>query len=190
MPTVNMNKGKDGLGTLRKLAPELRIMTYQHALDEFQQIFDVHTPWGAFVLMSTIQQTIAPSRLTRRQGQIFPNLMGASSELCEEILDSAWSKNSCTIVVGQDRVTTNFPLTIIDKLGSQLTLDKALLPTCRELFIGIEMPSPREINDIAQLRQNMKMLVSILNNIAAHTLKDKQFPRSVSPSNATRTAPA
>jgi hypothetical protein len=181
MEITKIGKINDGLGTLRKLAPELRIMVYQLALDEFQQIFQIRRPSGVFVLSTADTPTMAEQYgnircLRRGKPKALPNLMRVSNELRAEVLDSAFSKHTCSIVAGQNHITTNFPLTVIDNPNEQLTFDKALVPRCRELFIGIEMPSPRAIKNISELRLVMKQLTVLLNTvaIAPHT---KKFPQ-------------
>lgn len=143
------------LGTLGKLPKELRCEVYKHAFPHtFWQCY--HTKRDGFTLLDISHS----SRL--------PALFNTSKAIREEVLESAHCDTRPEIIVGTDVVALNLPLLIGMQAGQTLDGNRAKLPASKELFVGIQVPSPPGVCDTVALRVNVGKVVDLINVIAAN----------------------
>ena len=143
-------------GTLGKLPNELRDEVYKHAFPRtFWQCYHTKRPGMTLLGMSH------SSRL--------PGTLNISKAIREEALASAYSDRSLVITIGTEVIAFNFPLRPTLQAGQTLDSTQARLPTSAELFIGIQVPSPRSSLDAA-VRDNVGRIVALLNGIALNQI--------------------
>lgn len=140
------------LGDLGSLPKELRFEVYKHAVPRtFWQCY--HTKLPGITLLGMTHS----SRL--------PEIFNVSKAIREEAFDSAYCDRRLEVIVGTEVIASNFPL--LPALQASQTLDntQARLPKSTELFIGIQVPSPRSFIN-TMVRDNVKRVVALLNSIA------------------------
>jgi hypothetical protein len=140
------------LGDLEKLPKELRFEVYKHALPRtFWQCY--HTKLSGITLLGMTHSSRPPTILT------------LSKAIREEALNSAYCGRRLEIIIGTEVIAFNFPLLSGLQAGQTLNITQARLPKSAELFIGIQIPSPRSSIDEV-VRDNVKGLVALLNSVA------------------------
>jgi len=139
-------------GDLGKLPKELRCEVYKYAFPRtFWQCYHTKRP-GVTLLGMTHS-----SRL--------PGILSASKAIRDEVLESAYYDRSLSVIIGTEVIAFNFPLLPTLQAGQTLDSTQARFPKSAELFIGIQIPSPRSPVD-AVLRDNIARIVALLNSIA------------------------
>ena len=142
------------LGILARFPKELRWKMYEHAFPRtFWQCY--HTKLPGLTLLDITHS----SRL--------PAILSASKVIREEVLDSAHSNRRLEIIVGTEVVAFNFPLVPGMRADQVLDDTQARRHASAELFIGVQVPSPRSAEDMAAVRVNVRRVVDLLNGIAA-----------------------
>jgi len=158
VPDTQAGGATNPRGVMASLPPELRAMVNQHLCDGFWQCYQHEDEQLKLVGKS--------------HSSPLPGLLCTSATLREDFLysaSSAYISKPATITIGTEIIALNFPL--IAGLGPWDTLDdnKARIPQTRELFIGIQMPSPRKLDHIVEVRMNVKRIVTLLDSIAARS---------------------
>lgn len=144
------------LGALGKLPNELRDEVYKHAFPRtFWQCYHTKRPGMTLLGMSH------SSRL--------PGTLNISKAIRKEALASAYSDRSLVITIGTEVIAFNFPLHPNLQAGQTLDSTQARLPKSAEMFIGIQVPSPRSSLDAA-VRGNVGRIVALLNSIALNQI--------------------
>jgi hypothetical protein len=140
------------LGDLGSLPKELRFEVYKHAVPRtFWQCY--HTKLPGITLLDMTRSSRPPT------------ILNISKVIREEVLDSAYCDRRLEVIVGTEVIAFNFPL--LPALQASQTLDntQTRLPKSAELFIGIQVPSPRSFIN-TMVRDNVKRVVALLNSIA------------------------
>ena len=154
-PRSKPNQDACDIGMLEKLPLELRFLIYGFALPyNFQQHYDI-LDTGAL-------------QLNWRSSAI-PGFLITSKQMNEEATRCLMSDKVCAIVVDGQSLRTNFPLQdfAFGSEPSRIVQDQhAQVPLCRELFIGIQTPSPRHACHFAEVRLSVKRLVTLLTVIS------------------------
>ena len=140
-------------GELGKLPRELRDEVYKHAFPRtFWQCYHTKLP-GITLLDVTHSSSL-------------PGILNVSKTIREEALQSAFRDRSLVVTIGTDVIAFNFPLHPTLQAGQTLDSTQARLPKSAELFIGIQIPSPRTPVDTSAVRDNVKKVVALLNSVA------------------------
>lgn len=142
-----------GFGELGKLPKELRCEVYKYAFP--------HTFWQCY---HTKRSGIALLGMTHSSR--LPAILNASKVIREEALESAYSDRNLSIIIGTEVIAFNFPLLPSLQAGQSLDGTRARLLKSTELFVGVQIPSPRSPVDAAMVRDNIGRIVALLNNIA------------------------
>lgn len=142
----------DFLGDLGSLPKELRFEVYKHAVPRtFWQCY--HTKLPGITLLGMTRSSRPPT------------ILNISKVIREEVLDSAYCDRRLEVIIGMEVIAFNFPLLPTLQAGQTLDNTQARLPKSGELFIGIQVPSPRSSIDEV-VRDNVKRVVVLLNSIA------------------------
>jgi hypothetical protein len=140
------------LGDLGSLPKELRFEVYKHAVPRtFWQCY--HTKLPGITLLGMTRSSRPPT------------ILNISKVIREEVLDSAYCDRRLEVIIGMEVIAFNFPLLPTLQAGQTLDNTQARLPKSGELFIGIQVPSPRSSIDEV-VRDNVKRVVVLLNSIA------------------------
>jgi hypothetical protein len=141
------------VGDLAKIPKELRYKVYKHTFPRtFWQCY--HTKLPGITLLGMTHS----SRL--------PGIMSASEAVREEVIESAFCNKSLVVTVGSEVIAFNFPLIPSLQAGQTLDITQATIPVSAELFIGIQVPSPRSAVEMDAVRVNVGRVVDLLNAIA------------------------
>lgn len=141
------------LGDLGKLPKELRSEVYKHAVPRtFGQCY--HTKLPSITLLGMTHS----SRLRE--------ILNVSKAVREEVLDSAYCGRRLEVIIGTEVIAFNFPLLATLRAGQILDNTQATLPKSAELFLGVQVPSPRSSVDTSAVGVNIGRIVALLNTIA------------------------
>lgn len=158
-PESSLGQPKSPRGIMASLPAELRAMINGHLCDGFWQCY---------------QHEMEELKLVgKSHSSPLPPLLRTSSTLRDDFLysaSSAYISTPATIVIGTKIIAFNFPLTFGLVPPDALDDSRVRLPQTRELFIGIQVPSPRQFDHMVQVRLNVKRIVTLLNNIASRSI--------------------
>ena len=151
--------GYDGLGTLARLPSKVRVRIYELAFprlfkQRFWQCYYTKKP-GLTLLGATHSSPV-------------PDICRLSTALRNDVLDSVYRGQASRIIIDGQIVAFNFPLNPALQRGGSVDAAHAKIHASKELFIGIQVPDPRDVRDVAAVRSNVERVVELLNSIAAN----------------------
>jgi len=88
-----------------------------------------------------------------------------SKVIRREVLNSVYREHAVKIIIGTQVVAANFLLNAGLQPGESLDATHAGVPLSKELFIGIQVESPREESYATTVRGNVERLVELLNSM-------------------------
>jgi hypothetical protein len=144
------------LGTLVKLPLELRCKAYKHT---FHRLFEGHF-WQCY---HTKRDGL--SLLSISHSNPLPVVFALSNIIRNEVLDSVYRANATKIVIGGETMAFNFPLNAGLQPCEMVDAAHAKVPLSKELFIGIQVPSPRNAVDADAVRSNVEKVVKLLSSM-------------------------
>jgi hypothetical protein len=159
--------GYDGLGTLARLPSKVRIRIYELAFPRlFEQRF-----WQCYYTKKP-----GLTLLGAKHSSPVPDICRLSTALCNDVLDPVYRGQASKIVIGGQVVAFNFPLNPALERGGSVDAAHAKIHASKELFIGIQVPDPRDVEDAAAVRSNVERVVELLNGIATnHPLPPSEY---------------
>lgn len=156
--TSDPKHSKNPRGIMASLPAELRAMVNAQLCDRFWQCYQ--HDHGQLKLLGTSHSSPVPA-LLRTSSTVRHDFLYSAA--------SAYTSKSATIVIGTNIIAFNFPLTTGLAPCGGLDDNIARLPQARELFIGIQIPSPRRFEHMVQVRINVRRIVALLNSIATRS---------------------
>jgi hypothetical protein len=149
--------GYDGLGTLATLPLEVRCKVYERA---FHRLSDRHF-WQCY---HTKRDGF--SLLGISHSNPLPVIFSLSNAIRNEVLDSVYREQVAKIIIDGETVAFNFPLNAGLRPGESVDARLARVPLSKELFIGIQLPSPRNDADAAAVRSNVERVAILLSSMS------------------------
>jgi hypothetical protein len=146
----------DPLGTLAKLPLELRWKIYKRA---FHRLFEGHF-WQCYHTKRDGLSLLGISHTNP-----LPVVCALSVVLRNEVLDSVYREMATKIIIGGEVVAFNFPLNAGLRPCEPVDAGRAEVPLSKELFIGIQGPSPRNAVDADAVRSNVEEVVELLSSM-------------------------
>jgi hypothetical protein len=140
--------GYDGLGTLATLPLEVRCKVYERA---FHRLSDGHF-WQCY---HTKRDGF--SLLGISHSNPLPVIFSLSNAIRNEVLDSVYREQVAKIIIGGETVAFNFPLNAGLRPGESVDARLARVPLSKELFIGIQLPSQRNVERVVKLLSSMSL---------------------------------
>lgn len=140
----------DGLGTLAALPLEVRCKIYGLVFP-FWQCY--HTKGDGLRLLGISHSNSLPA------------IFALSKAIRSEVLDCFYRERATKIIIGTKVVTANFLLNAGLQPGQSVVATHAKVPPSRELFIGIQVESPRTAPYAARVRRNVERVVKLLSSM-------------------------
>jgi hypothetical protein len=147
---------RSALGTLSKLPLELRCEIYRCA---FHRLFEGHFSQCYHTKRDGL------SLLGISHSNPLPVVFALSHVIRNEVLDSIYRAKTTTIIIGGEAVAFNFPLNAGLRPCESVDAAHAQVPLSKELFIGIQVPSPRNAVDADTVRSNVEKVVKLLSSM-------------------------
>lgn len=94
-----------------------------------------------------------------------PVVFALSAVIRNEVLDSVYREMATKIIIGGEVVAFNFPLNAGLRPCEPVDAARAEVPLSKELFIGIQVPSPRNAVDADAVRSNVEEVVELLSSM-------------------------
>jgi len=146
----------DPLGALVKLPLELRCKTYKRA---FHRLFEEHF-WQCYHTKRDCLSLLGISH-----SNPLPAVFALSTVVRDEVLDSVYRETATKIIIGRETVAFNFPLNAGLRPCEPVDAARAKVPLSKELFIGIQVPSPRNAVDADTVRSNVEKVVKLMSSM-------------------------